>query len=93
MCTTNELIEKIKEVKELERLIKEAEKEVEVLKNEIKEEMELQNTEVMEVGVYTIRWTSVLSNRFDTTSLKQVMPEVYKMYLKQTPSRRFTISG
>lgn len=92
MCTTNELINKIKEVKELKQIIKEAEKELETLENEIKAEMELKNTEIMEVGIYTIRWTSVLTNRFDSTAFKQVMPEIYKMYLKQTPSRRFTIS-
>lgn len=92
MCTTNEMIKKIKEVKELKQIIKEAEKELETLENEIKAEMELKNTEIMEVGIYTIRWTSVLTNRFDSTAFKQVMPEIYKMYLKQTPSRKFTIS-
>jgi predicted phage-related endonuclease len=92
MCTTNELISKIEELKQLERLIKEAEKEVESLKNEIKEEMQLRNTEEMEVGIYIVRNTSVLSNRFDSTTFKKAMPEVYKMYVKQTASRKFTIS-
>ena len=92
MCTTNELVSKIEELKQLERLIKEAEKEVEALKDEIKEEMQLRNTEEMEVGIYIVRNTSVLSNRFDSTTFKKAMPEVYKMYVKQTASRKFTIS-
>lgn len=93
MCTTNELIKKIKEVKELKRLISEAEEEVELLENEIKEEMNLRKTEELEVGTYIVRWTTVLSNRFDSTAFKRVMPDVYKIYTKQTASKRFTISG
>ena len=43
-------------------------------------------------GQYIVRWTSVLSNRFDSTSFKKVLPELYKAYTKQVSSRRFTIS-
>ena len=41
---------------------------------------------------YIVRWVAVLSNHFDSTTFKKVMPEVYKAYTKQTTSRRFTIS-
>lgn len=88
-----EITSKIKELKELKELIKEAEKEVEALENEIKNEMLARDTEEMEVGTYIVRWTTVLSNRFDSTAFKKVMPDVYKAYTKQTTSRRFTISG
>lgn len=90
--STNELATKIKELKELEMLIKEAEAEVEALKDEIKEEMNKAEKEEMRVGVYTVRWTNVLSNRFDTTAFKSAMPELYKNFTKQTTSRRFSIS-
>lgn len=93
MCTTNEMIKKINELKELEKLIDEAKQEVEALKDEIKEEMLLRQVDELDVGTYIVRWTSVLSNRFDTTSFKKVMPEVYKAYTKQVASKRFTISG
>lgn len=91
--STVEISTKIKELKALEELIKEAEAEAEALKDEIKAEMMKRNTEEMEAGQYIIRWTSVLSNRFDTTAFKMVMPDVYKAYTKQVSSRRFTISG
>ena len=55
--------------------------------------MLLRNTEELEVGQYIVRWTSVLSQRFDTTAFKKVMPEIYKAYTKQVSSRRFTISA
>ena len=43
-------------------------------------------------GQYIIRWTSVLSNRFDTTGFKKVYGDLYKAFTKQTNSRRFSIS-
>jgi predicted phage-related endonuclease len=46
----------------------------------------------MEAGKYIVRWTSVLSQRFDTSAFKKVMPEVYKEYTKQVTSRRFSIA-
>lgn len=91
--SVNEISAKIETLKELESLIKEAEAEVEALKDEIKSEMMKRNTEEMTVGKYIVRWTSVLSNRFDSTTFKKVMPDVYKAYTKQVSSRRFTVSG
>lgn len=88
-----EIVSKIEELKEAEALIREAEAEVEALKDEIKREMTKQGKEEMVVGRYVVRWTSVLSKRFDSTKLKEVMPDIYNMYIKQTESRRFSITG
>jgi predicted phage-related endonuclease len=90
--STVDIISKIEELKELEALIAEAQAEAETLKDEIKSEMMKQNTEEMEAGKYIVRWTSVLSNRFDSTRFKKVMPEVYNAYIKQVSSKKFTIS-
>ena len=90
--STKEIATKIETLKELENLIEEAKAEAEALRDEIKEEMLNRNTEEMEAGTYIVRWTSVLSQRFDTTNFKKVMPELYKEYTKQVSSRRFTIS-
>ncbi len=90
--STVDIEAKIEELKELEKLIEEAKAEAEALKDEIKAEMLNRNTEEMVVGKHIVRWTSVLSNRFDSTAFKRVMPEVYKAYTKQTESRRFTIA-
>lgn len=89
--TTNEMIKKIEELKELEALIRDAEAEVEALKDEIKTEM--QNREEMNVGRYVVRYKSVSSDRFDSKTFKTACPDVYKMYLKHTVSRRFSIVG
>ena len=90
--STVEITSKIDALKDLETLIEEAKAEAEALRDEIKAEMLSRNTEEMEAGQYIVRWTSVLTQRFDTTAFKKVMPELYKAYTKQTASRRFTIS-
>ncbi len=89
----NEIISKIEALNEWEALMEEAKAEAEALRDSIKAEMMAQDTEELIAGQYIVRWTSVLSNRFDTTAFKKVMPDVYKAYTKQTSSRRFTISA
>jgi predicted phage-related endonuclease len=91
--STVDIISKIEQLKELEELIAEAQAEVDTLKDEIKSEMMHRGIEELEAGRYIVRWTSVLSNRFDSTAFKKVMPEVYKAYTKQVSSRKFTISA
>lgn len=90
--STIEITSKIEALKELEALIEEAKAEAETLRDEIKAEMLNRNTEEMEAGQYIIRWTSVLSQRFDTTSFKKVYGDLYKEYTKQTANRRFSIA-
>jgi predicted phage-related endonuclease len=90
--STIEITSKIEALKDLEALIEEAKAEAETLRDEIKAEMLNRNTEEMEAGQYIIRWTSVLSQRFDTTSFKKVYGDLYKEYTKQTASRRFSIA-
>ena len=90
--STVEITSKIDALKDLETLIEEAKAEAEALRDEIKAEMLSRNTEEMEAGQYIVRWTSVLTQRFDTTAFKKVMPEVDKEYTKQVSSRRFSIA-
>ena len=89
--STIEITSKIEALKELETLIEEAKAEAEALRDEIKAEMVNRNAEEIEAGQYIVRWTSVLSQRFDSTSFKKVMPDVYKSFTKQVASRRFSI--
>ena len=90
--STIDMTSKIEQLKELEELIAEAQAEVDAIKDEIKEVMLQQNTEEMTVGKYIVRWTTVLSNRFDSTAFKKVMPDLYKAYTKSVTSRRFSVA-
>ena len=88
----NEMEKKIATLKEWEDLLEEAKAQVETLKDEIKAEMLMQNTEEMTAGKYIVRWTSVLSQRFDSTTFKKEHAEMYKQYTKQTSSRRSSVA-
>ena len=90
--STIEITSQIEALKDLESLIEEAKAEAEALRDEIKSEMLNRDTEELEAGQYIVRWTSVLTQRFDTTAFKKVMPDVYKAYTKQVSSRRFSIA-
>ena len=91
--STTELTAQIESLRSLEELIEEAKAEAEPLRDAIKQEMLNRDVETLEAGQYIVRWTSILSQRFDTTALKRVMPEVYKAYTKQVSSKRFSISA
>lgn len=87
-----ELLAKIELLNKYEAMMEEVKAQADTIRNEIKAEMEARELEEMIAGQYIIRYTSVLSNRFDSTAFKKVMPEIYKAYTKQVSSRRFTIS-
>lgn len=87
-----ELLANIELLNKYEAMMEEIKGEADKIRNSIKAEMEEREVEELIAGQYIIRWTSVLSNRFDSTAFKKVMPELYKAYTKQTASRRFTIS-
>ena len=91
--STIEIQAQIESLRALEELIEEAKAEAETLRDAIKQEMLNRDTEELFAGQYIVRWTSVLSQRFDTTSFKKVMPEIYKAYTKQISSKRFSISA
>ena len=89
----NEIVSKIEALNEWEALMEEARAEAEALRDAIKAEMLDRGVEEMEAGAFIVRWTSVLTNRFDTTAFKKSYGELYKDFTKQVSSRRFTISA
>jgi len=89
---THELITKINQLKELEELENELKTEIETIKDELKEELAKQNVEELVIGNHIVRYTTVLTQRFDSTQFKKKMPEIYTAYLKQVTSKRFSIA-
>lgn len=89
----NELEARIEKMQEWETLAAEATAEVEAIKDSIKAEMLARNAEELQAGRFIIRWTSVVSNRFDSSAFKKVHGELYKAFCKAICSRRFTISA
>ena len=87
-----ELLAKIELLNKYEAMMEEIKAEADTIRNSIKAEMEAREVEELIAGQYIVRYTSILSNLFDSTAFKKVMPEIYKAYTKQVSSRRFTIS-
>lgn len=90
----NELLKKVEMLREYEAMIEELKAEAEEIKKEIKGEMDERETEELEIGQFIVRFTSVLSSRFDTKRFKEAFgEETYKAFTKEVKSRRFTISA
>lgn len=90
---TERMIEnRIKKIKALEEQKKALEQEITELQDEIKKDMEQKAVETLQAGIFIIRFTSVLSNRFDSKRFKETYGDLYKAYTKQVASRRFSIS-
>lgn len=88
-----ELLAKIELLNKYEAMMEELKAEADTIRNTIKAEMEAREVEELIAGQYIVRYTAVLSNRFNSTAFKKVMPEIYKAYTKQVSSRRFSISA
>ena len=87
--STNELTSKVRELKELKAMADELAAEITSIEDIIKAEMTPRNTEEMQIE---IRWSKCTSNRFDSTSFKKAMPELYNQFTKPSEYRRFTVA-
>lgn len=90
--SVNEIETKVAALQEWEALAEEARAEAEAIRDQIKAEMLSRDAEELEAGRFIVRWTSVLSSRFDTTSFKKEHAEMYRQYTRQSSSRRFTVA-
>ena len=87
-----ELTTKIEDIKTLQVMIDDLTAELESKKDEIKTEMTSRNVEKMTVSCFKVRYTTVTSNRFDSTAFKKVHSDLYSQYTKPTVSKRFSIA-
>ena len=62
------------------------------IREAIKEEMVRQNTEELVAGAYIVRFTNLISNRFDSTTFKRLYADLYKDFTKPVSCRRFSVS-
>ena len=86
----NEMESKIRELRQLQNLIEEAQAEAEAIKDSIKAHMG--DAEELRAGEYRVTWKAVTASRLDTAALKKALPEVAERFPKTTPSRRFCVA-
>ena len=85
-----ELITKIRDLRELQALIEEAQGEAEAIRNELKAYMG--DAEELRAGEYLVTWKPVTSSRIDTRALREALPDVAREYTKETTTRRFIVA-
>lgn len=88
----NEMITMIETMNNYDDLAAKAKAKADAIREEIKEEMIRQDTEELVAGAYIVRFTSVISNRFDSTTFKRLYADLYKDFTKPVSSRRFSVS-
>ena len=90
--STSEITYQIEALKEWEEMMEEAKAEADAIRDSIKQEMLERGTEELECGQYIVRYQTIVSNRFDSSAFKRTMPDVYKSFIRQGTSRRFSIT-
>ena len=88
----NEMITMIETMNNYDELAAKAKAKADAIREAIKEEMIRQEVEELTAGAYIIRYTNVISNRFDSTTFKKLYADLYKDFTKPVSSRRFTVS-
>ena len=88
----NEMIAMIETMNNYDELAANAKAKADAIREAIKEEMVRQNTEELTAGAYIVRYTNIISNRFDSTTFKRLYGELYKDFTKPVSSRRFSVS-
>jgi predicted phage-related endonuclease len=89
---TTELTTTVRNLKDLMNMKAELDAEIEAAQDTIKAEMSAREVDEMIVDVFKVRWTKVISNRFDTTAFKKAHEDIYNMFAKTTETRRFSIA-
>lgn len=88
--STNELECKVRELRQLQSLIEEAQAEAEAIKDAIKAHMGAQ--EELRAGEYRVTWKSVKSARIDTSALRKALPDVAQAFTREATVRRFCVA-
>ncbi len=86
----NEMESKIRELRQLQSLIEEAQAEAEAIKDSIKAHMG--DAEELRAGEYQVTWKAVTSSRLDSKALKAALPEVVERFTRTTTTRRFCVA-
>ena len=88
----NEMMNLIETMNNYDDLAAKVKSKADAIRATIKEQMERQAVEELICGPYIVRYSTVLSNRFDATTFKRLYADLYKDFTKQVSSRRFTVS-
>ena len=86
----SEIESKVRELRQLQNLIEEAQAEAEAIKDAIKAHMG--DAEAVQAGEYKITWKPVKTVRIDTAALRKALPDVAERFTRTTITRRFCVA-
>lgn len=86
----NEMETKIRELRQIQALIDEAQAEAEAIKDTIKAAMG--DSESIQAGEYKVTWKPVTSSRLDAAALRKALPDVAERFTRTTTVRRFVVA-
>ncbi len=86
----HELESKVRELRQLQALIEEAQTEAEAIKDCIKTHMG--DAEEVRAGEYRVTWKPVTTFRLDAAALKKALPDVAERFTRSTTTRRFCVA-
>ena len=87
----HEIESKVRELRQLQALIEEAQAEAENIRDAIKAHMG--DSEELRAGEYKVTWKAVTASRLDSKALKAALPEVVERFTSTTTTtRRFCVA-
>lgn len=86
----SEIESKVRELRQLQALIEEAQAEAETIKDVIKAAMG--SSEELHAGEYKVTWKTVKAVRLDTAALRKAIPDVAAAFTRETTTRRFCVA-
>ena len=87
----NEIVSLIETMNNYDELAGKAKSKADAIRETLKGEMLRLGAEELTAGTYIVRYTSVISNRFDSTTFKRLYADLYKDFTKPVSSRRFSV--
>ena len=78
----NEIVSLIETMNNYDELANKAKAKADAIRDALKEEMLRLDTEELNAGAYILRYTNIISNRFDTTTFKRLYADLYKDFTK-----------
>ena len=86
----NEMESKVRELRQIQALIEEAQAEAEAIKDAIKAAMG--DSESIQAWEYKVTWKPVTSSRLDAAALRKALPDVAEQFTRTTTVRRFVVA-
>ena len=90
--SANELDMKVNQIRELKRIIEEAEAEITSIEDTIKATMTEQNTDELRGANSKVTWKVTSTTRIDSKALKKDLPDIAAKYSSTSTYRRFLIA-